>query len=632
MPNYSTEMTPPDYRNLVINPSGEESQLGVGYYASNGVASIVTGGENGVPAAISGSSVVQYLVGGSSSEDYFIAPVGPFEQVHRGGFKIPTSREISFRFSVSAEDACYVQVQISWCTESWSNDQIAADSTANAQVSFNALQETAGRSILHVGEPVDETGWVTFEEHLTAVSIPTGATHWRPLVTVFKTDPAVADASGPDSGFKLWVEDFFVSDSGASLAGIDFVWGDGVGMYWEGDSHHSTSTNQAVVEENPVEGDTEADAGTEDDPPVVEEPTPDGSEETEEPEAVPTPPTPLPEAPDANLDDPGVLPGTRPLSALAEDTLTRKAEYRHLCLDADVQLEDMLFNTVDDQGVVWLITDIEGWWTTPEPDVPDIARAWFDGSYETRGRYQSRSIAVTGTFVPRSKYDVPAARDRLLRALNLVHRGGWFMTHEKLYGDGPDAVVSKGAKVWMVGQPLITTTSASGKTEFSFQLRAPDSLKYAIKDRTPPGYQTLSMLSTSAANYPERSYPKSYPWKYPDSEFGATYGIVQNIGNAISWPILKLYGPTQGAVRIYNGDTDQTFRVKKKLYQGEILEIDCFTRQATLNGVGNKRFYLDVDVDWLMLQPGPNKIWFGEEVMSTERSKLDIQWRSAWIG
>lgn len=634
MPNYSVEMTPPDYRNLVLNPGGEATPLGVGYYASNGVASIVTGGEGGVPAALNGTSVAQYLVGATTSEDYYIAPVGPFEQVHRGGFKIPSTREISFRVFVRAEDACFIQPQISWCIENWSDSEISAtNSNADAQTAFNALTETGGRTVLDAnGVPVDETAWVELEYHLTESSIPDGVTHWRPLLTVFSTDPSVVDADGPAADFRVWLEEFFVTDSGADLDGVAYVDGDEPDMYWEGDPYHSSSTNQVVVEENPPDGDTDIEDGTGDDPPDVEPPVTDDPEETEDGEVLPSPPSEIPEPPDANLDDLGAHQGSRSITALAEDTLARRAEYRHLCLDADVQLESMLFNTVDDQGVVWLITDIEGWWTTPEPDVPDIGRAWFDGSYETRGRYSSRGIVVTGTFVPKNKYDVPAARDRLLRALNLVHRGGWFMTHEKLHGEGPDTVVSKGAKVWMVGQPLIATNSTTGKTDFSFQLRAPDSLKYAIKDKTPPGHEVMTMLSTSATHYPDRAYPRTYPWKYPDSEFGATYGIIQNVGNAISWPVLRLYGPTHGPVLIHNGDTNQKFRVKEKLYQGEILEIDCFTRQATLNGIGNKRFYLDVNVDWLMLQPGPNKIWFGEEVMSTERTTLEIQWRSAWIG
>lgn len=316
--------------------------------------------------------------------------------------------------------------------------------------------------------------------------------------------------------------------------------------------------------------------------------------------------------------------------AQAEKVLGWRSANRHLQLAEDVQIGKLILNTVDEAGVVWIVSDIEGWWTTPTPDVPDVPRAWFDGSYETRGRYTARALTLTGAFVPRSPKDVAQARDRLIRAINLCYQGDWFMTHESNTDTGGDPL-TKGAKVWLAGQPLINTTSQSGKTEFSVSLRAPDALKHSIKNAVPPGYNSSKMITTSS-QYPERPYPRPYPWKYPDAVFGSTSVQLNNEGNASSWPIIRLAGPTNGAVRLFNDDTGQIMRITRKLYAGEVLEIDCFTRQVTLNGQGNFRFYLDIDVDWLMLQPGPNKLWFSEEVIGTIRTKLEVLWRSSWIG
>jgi hypothetical protein len=68
-------------------------------------------------------------------------------------------------------------------------------------------------------------------------------------------------------------------------------------------------------------------------------------------------------------------------------------------LKADIVLGDFVFNTIDEYGVTWVITDIEGWWQHPEPDMPDIPRGFGDGSYDVKGRYQARMITLTGSFL-----------------------------------------------------------------------------------------------------------------------------------------------------------------------------------------------------------------------------------------
>lgn len=811
MTDYRQEAVPPEYRNLVLNPGGEQTSLGSTYVASNGNARTGVTPALGGPAPASGAAVVEYEVLDNTSLSYYFAPLGPNEVVHRGGFKIPEGRTVSARVKVRASAACWVQVQAAWMTELWANGEAAG---LSSPIQVDAVEAAS----------IGTGGWTTVEVFIGSLDIPDGATHWRPLVAVFAADP-VTTPTPPAVGLKVYADEFFVPDSGVDLAGVPYGDGSSAGWEWEGQPNYSSSrvvprptpalvnlvvnpsfeagtaswagvgdvtiaqagvgTDAGVVgsqlasvgsgaakaagdwlvQTAPIEvfegytysltgrarrsttgagssnlrlrvgwysdeaataslgvsevafsvlagspatlqtgeiegavapagavsarvglavdaaldasqtfridafslvasatnpgyfdGDTADDAeftydwlgaahdsqsgkyavtvdavepdSTGDDAPTV---PPDDDPETtgDLGDAVASDPLPsAPVVPDASLDDPGTRPtGARPLVIEAEDVIGWKNENRHLCLSADVQVEGLVMNTMDEFGVVWLVSDIDGWWTTPEPEVPDVPRAWFDGSYETRGRYTARTFTLTGSFVPRSPRDVAAARDRLIRAVNLCHRGGWFMTHEQESG----SVLTKGAKVWLAGQPLIATNGLNGKTDFSIALRAPDSLKHSIKDAVPPGYNSIRVLTSSSA-YPERGYPREYPWAYPEAVFGSTRAIVINEGNAVTWPILRLAGPTNGALKIYNADTGQEFRIVKRLYPGEVLEIDCFTRQVTLNGEGNHRFYLDVDVDWLMLQPGPNKIWFAEETIGGIRTELEVLWRSSWIG
>ena len=43
-------------------------------------------------------------------------------------------------------------------------------------------------------------------------------------------------------------------------------------------------------------------------------------------------------------------------------------------LQEDISLNDFVFNRIDEFGVVWVITNIEGWWTLPSPEIPDLKR------------------------------------------------------------------------------------------------------------------------------------------------------------------------------------------------------------------------------------------------------------------
>jgi hypothetical protein len=81
---------------------------------------------------------------------------------------------------------------------------------------------------------------------------------------------------------------------------------------------------------------------------------------------------------------------------------------------------ELILNTIDDNDVVWIASDIEGWWTLPEPEVPDLPRGWGDGSYDAIGRWTNRIMTLVGSFLPQRPEDAPAARDKLLDALSVM--------------------------------------------------------------------------------------------------------------------------------------------------------------------------------------------------------------------
>jgi hypothetical protein len=69
-------------------------------------------------------------------------------------------------------------------------------------------------------------------------------------------------------------------------------------------------------------------------------------------------------------------------------------EIEKLKLQGNIILGDFIFNTIDDLGIVWVITDIGGWWTHPKAEVPNIERGWGDGSYDVQGKYTARDLTL----------------------------------------------------------------------------------------------------------------------------------------------------------------------------------------------------------------------------------------------
>ena len=355
-----------------------------------------------------------------------------------------------------------------------------------------------------------------------------------------------------------------------------------------------------------------------------------------------------------------------------------------LKLNADVSIGGLILNTVDENGVVWICTDIEGWWVHPEPEVRDIPRGWGDGSYDVRGRYQARQITLNGVFlVPDPSY-VAQARAKLIKETDLVYVGDWLRTDES---------PTKVSYVRLSGRPEITTVNSRGRTEFSIGLRAADPLKYEWYEGHELGYRSVTILGANSGVVGQNGL-----------------GQVNNTGNAYAPVILEVTGPVTGPATIQNNTTlesitiigslrgvltptvsnkaltsdiatlttssphgllagdqivvsgvDSTFNgtftildvpttstltyaktstnVSSTSASGtvtfgpDILEIDTRDHEVALNGdVVGKRSLIDVLAEWTLLAPGVNEFSFVDDGDATSDASLAIYYRSAWLG
>lgn len=275
-------------------------------------------------------------------------------------------------------------------------------------------------------------------------------------------------------------------------------------------------------------------------------------------------------------------------------------------LESDVVLGDLVLNTIDNNNIVWVCTDIKGWWGQPDPEMPELTRGWGDGSYDVKGRWQARQLTLEGVFLPPDPSFVPAARDALIRATSLVYTGAWLRTFE----DPP-----KASYVRLSGRPDIATVNARGRTEFSIGLRAADPIKYEWHDEDPEGYSIVEIpcrnLSTGATGS----------------------GTVNNIGNTEVTAIFEIQGPIVGPATLQNLTTNELILVIDAVPSGSYLEIDTYDREVALDGdVTGTRSIIDTLADWIKLAPGNNTISLIDEGAANSTATLRVYYRSGWIG
>lgn len=112
-------------------------------------------------------------------------------------------------------------------------------------------------------------------------------------------------------------------------------------------------------------------------------------------------------------------------------------------LREDVRLNGLTFNKIEtisvtdpitgapkDVQIVWVCSDIEGWWNVSNVEIPDIPRGLDDGSYDVRGRWTAKVITLKGSVLVPDAYVAPYARQKLLNAINLVKTGAWLFVDE----------------------------------------------------------------------------------------------------------------------------------------------------------------------------------------------------------
>ncbi len=363
-------------------------------------------------------------------------------------------------------------------------------------------------------------------------------------------------------------------------------------------------------------------------------------------------------------------------------------------LNADIALGKLVFNTIDEDGTVWVVTDIDGWWEQPNSNMPDLTRGFADGSYDSRGRWTARDITVTGVFLPQSREGVAKARNKLIEATDLVYRGDWLITEEDR---------SKASWVRLNGKVNIRTVNPRGRTEFSIGLRAPDPIKYEWVDGSEFGYDVYTVGAKNAAlsrsgevtvtNHGNTRVfcnlvvtgPCGTPTSItnlttgqsivlteslvgPGATIGTTVtksrasnvatlvvnvstasvlsaGDLINVTGITGWNGTNLVltavdaDPVTGYAIISYANTGTNVSATADTngavayVEPERLEIDTYDREVAFNGyVDGARYRVDTLVDWIYLAPGENVLKLEDESTANGTASLEVIFRSGWLG
>lgn len=359
-----------------------------------------------------------------------------------------------------------------------------------------------------------------------------------------------------------------------------------------------------------------------------------------------------------------------------------------LKLAGDIQLGGLLLNTIDDNNVVWVCTDLDGWWNLPDSETPDLPRGWGDGSYDARGRYASRLITLNGEFLTQDPDQVELARQTLIQAIDLVYDNVSLIVSE--------SPVTKTSIVRLEGRPQIATVSARGRTQFSVGLKASDPIKYEYLEpiiatptnaapSTPSsgsvtyttsadhGFivdQYVTITGASVAGYNGTFLISAVPSTTTFVVSNATTGTetwtsasatvfedgyrvkkiattveteFNNEGNTKTPVIIELTGPISGGsvatitnkitYSLSGEEVEETITIVKAVPDGSTLEIDTLNREAVLvtgSTVENGRSYISTLSSWFFIQPdfkATNDITF-----TSSTGSCKVFYRSGWIG
>jgi hypothetical protein len=276
---------------------------------------------------------------------------------------------------------------------------------------------------------------------------------------------------------------------------------------------------------------------------------------------------------------------------------------------AIVALGDLLLNTVDANGVFWILEKLSGW-GSPGSTAELSQRARGHGATSSEGFLRARVMTLEGTIDAPSALALSLAVDELSAAVSL----GGFRLLVAEAGRVRHAEVKRQDEVLISWLDDVTA-------KFSIQIAAKDPRKFGD-------------LVTASTRLPFSSGGLIRPSTWPRTWTGVSgtgQVTVNNPGNTQAPVWLRIDGPLPagGWTVTHQGKrASLTFATALALGAGEFVTVDMDRREVLAQGQAPRSGYV-TSRGWFSLDPGDNVIAFSAQNYSSTAS-LTVTTKPSW--
>jgi Phage tail protein len=274
-----------------------------------------------------------------------------------------------------------------------------------------------------------------------------------------------------------------------------------------------------------------------------------------------------------------------------------------------VAIGDLLLNTVDSDGVFWILENFSGW-GSPGSTAALTQRARGHGSTSSEGFFKSRVMTLEGTIDAPTAELLSLAVDKLSAAVTL---------------DGFTLLVAEAGRIRHCSaqrQDDVIVSWIDGRTaRFSIQIAAKDPRKFGD-------------LVTATTRLPFSEGGLEFPVTFPVTFTGVSgTGIlrVNNPGNTQAPVWLRIDGPIPAGgwtVTHVGKKQSLTFATSLALGVGEFVTVDMDRREVLAQGQSARAGYV-TSRGWFTLDPGDNDIAFSAANYSSTAS-LTVTTKPSW--
>lgn len=275
-----------------------------------------------------------------------------------------------------------------------------------------------------------------------------------------------------------------------------------------------------------------------------------------------------------------------------------------------VALGDIVFNTVDANGVHWILQEFEGW-DSPGTTLEMVQRVRGHGATASESFLKPRVMTLSGFIAAPSAEAGVAARDALAAAVSLAPFP--LIVNE--------AGLVRSVMVRRQDQVLMSRQGATD-TAFSIQVVANDPRKFG---------DVVSVSTRLPFSEGGLVFPVTFPVKFTGTS-GTGVVSVTNPGNVEAPVWLRVDGPVPAGgwtvTHVGKGKV-LTFASALALGSGEFVTVDMDRREVLAQGQAPRSGYV-TSRGWFSLDPGVNDIAFSAQNYSSTAS-LTVATKASWL-